>query len=289
MNARAIWITGAGGLIGSWLVKTTPRFLQATTLRALTRAQVDLSDFAAVAREFARQPPQLVVHCAALSRSPECEQQPSLARKLNVDLTALLAELSAAIPFIFFSSDLVFDGRQGNYDEAAPVNPLSVYGETKAVAEQIVLRNPRHTVVRTSLNSGVSPSGDRGLEEQLQRSWAAGRLTRLFVDEFRCPIPAEVTARAIWELVAQSATGLYHLAGSERLSRWQIGQLVAGRCPHLNPQLEPASLKDYQGAPRPADSSLNCAKVQSLLSFQLPRWSEWLASHAAAQHAGEPA
>jgi dTDP-4-dehydrorhamnose reductase len=246
---------------------------------ALTRQRLDLAEFSAVRAAFRRDNPQLVIHCAALSRSPECEANPALARRLNVEVTALLAELAVEIPLVFLSTDLVFDGRTGNYDEAAPVNPLSVYAETKAAAEQILLANPNHTVIRTSLNGGTSPTGDRGFNEQMRRAWQAGQTMRLFTDEFRSPIPAEVTARAIWELAAQNRPGLYHVAGSERLSRWQIGQLLAVRWPDLRPQIEPGSLKQYRGAPRAPDTSLNCAKAQKLLSFHLPGLTEWLSAH----------
>jgi dTDP-4-dehydrorhamnose reductase len=88
-----------------------------------------------------------------------------------------------------------------------------------------------------------------------------------------------VTAHAVWELVDRNQTGLLHVAGSERLSRWQIGQLLATRWPQLNPRIEPASLRDYQGAPRAPDTSLNCAKAQKFLSFPLPGLTGWLASH----------
>jgi dTDP-4-dehydrorhamnose reductase len=88
-----------------------------------------------------------------------------------------------------------------------------------------------------------------------------------------------VTARAVWELAASNRPGLYHLAGSERLSRLQIGQLLAARWPQLNPKIQPGSLKDYQGAPRSPDTSLNCAKVQKLLNFPLPSLTSWLAEH----------
>jgi dTDP-4-dehydrorhamnose reductase len=238
-----------------------------------------LTDTPAVRAEFRRQEPHLVIHCAALSKSPECEANPALARKLNVEVPALLAELAADIPLVFLSTDLVFDGRTGNYDEAAPVNPLSVYAETKATAEKVVLANPKHTVIRMSLNGGTSPTGDRGFNEQMRRAWQAGQNLRLFTDEFRSPIPAEVTARAIWELTVSHRPGLYHIAGSERLSRWQIGQLLAARWPQLKPRIERASLREYQGAPRAPDTSLNCAKAQRLLSFRLPGLTEWLNAH----------
>jgi dTDP-4-dehydrorhamnose reductase len=236
-----------------------------------------LADEPAVRDAFERQRPSLILHCAALSRSPACEADPALARKLNVEVTSQLAALAVDIRLVFFSTDLVFDGRTGNYDEVAEVNPLSVYAQTKVEAERVVLANPKHTVIRTSLNCGVSPTSDRGFDEQLCQAWRAGKVLRLFTDEFRCPIPAEVTARAVWELTLQRATGLFHLAGSERLSRWQIGQLIAVRCPELNPKLEPASTSEHPGPPRPEDTSLNCAKIQKLLSFRLPGLSEWAA------------
>ncbi|MEI6781881.1 MAG: SDR family oxidoreductase [Verrucomicrobiota bacterium] len=276
---KTVWITGAGGLIGSYLVRSAPHFMPDATVAALTRQRLDLTDSAAVRGAFRRDNPQLVIHCAALSRSPECEVNPALARQLNVAVTALLADLAAAIPLVFLSTDLVFNGRAGHYDEAAPVHPLGVYAETKVAAEQILLANPKHTIIRTSLNGGTSPTDDRGFNEQMRRRWQAGQALKLFTDEFRSPIPAEVTARAIWELAAQDKPGLYHVAGSERLSRVQIGQLLAARWPQLNPRIEPGSLKEYQGAPRAADTSLNCAKAQRLLSFRLPGLAEWLNAH----------
>ncbi|MFO1476921.1 MAG: sugar nucleotide-binding protein [Verrucomicrobiota bacterium] len=169
--------------------------------------------------------------------------------------------------------------KTGNYDESSPVNPLSVYAETKLAAERVVLANPRHTVVRTSLNAGVSPTGDRAFNEQMRRAVAAGQELSLFTDEFRSPIVAIETARAVWELAAGVRTGLYHVAGSERLSRWEIGTLLAARWTNLKPSIRPESLKDYQGAPRSPDTSLNCAKAQKLLSFPLPRFSDWLRRH----------
>lgn len=277
-----VWITGAGGLIGNALVQTSARHAPRWQVRGLARPQLDLLDFDAVARMFRKEPPAAIIHCAALSKSPDCQTNPQLARKTNVEATALLAELAADIPFIFFSSDLVFDGRKGNYVETDPVGPLSIYAETKVEAEQVVLTNPRHTVIRTSLNGGTSPRGDSGFNEQLRRDWQAGRVPKFFTDEFRCPIPASATARATWELLDQAATGLLHVAGGERFSRLEIGQLLAARCPELKPKFLSASLKEYSGAPRAPDTSLNSAKAQALLSFPLPGLRQWLEAHPSA-------
>jgi dTDP-4-dehydrorhamnose reductase len=279
LRSKTIWVTGAGGLIGSYLVRTAASYVPDAMVVALTRDRLDLADASAVRTEFRRQNPQLIIHCAALSRSPDCEADPALARKLNTEVTALLAELAADIAFVFLSTDLVFDGGAGNYVETAPVNPLSVYAETKVAAEQVLRANPKHTIIRTSLNGGTSPTGDRGFNEQMRRVWQAGQSMKLFTDEFRSPMSAEMTARAIWELAGQGSTGIYHVAGSERLSRWQIGQLLAARWPQLKPKITAASLKEYQGPPRAPDTTLNCAKAQALLSFRLPGLTEWLAAH----------
>jgi dTDP-4-dehydrorhamnose reductase len=279
MDDGPLWITGAGGLIGGYLLASAPEGAPGARTVGLTRPQLDLADFAAVRREFRRQRPRLIIHCAAMSQSPECQANPQLAHQLNVQATALLAELAADIPFVFLSSDLVFDGKAGNYDETAPVNPLSLYAETKARAERVVLANPRHTVIRTSLNGGTSRSGRRAFNEQMRRAWEAGQAVHLFSDEFRSPIPAQVTARAIWQLLARNKAGLYHVAGSQRLSRLQIGQLLAARWPRLHPRIVPGSLREYSGAPRSPDTSLNCAKAQQCLSFPLPGLTKWLAEH----------
>jgi dTDP-4-dehydrorhamnose reductase len=272
------WITGAGGLIGSYLVRLAPKYAPPFQIIPLMRADLDLTDFAAVEQRFRADPPRLVIHCAAMSKSPACQAQPAQARKINVEATAHLAALAseAEADFIFFSTDLVFDGRKGNYVESDPVNPLSIYGATKVEAEAIVARNSRHIVVRTSLNSGASPDGRSACNQQLRAAWAEGKSVKLFHDEFRSPIPAAVTARAVWELATHPRGGLWHLAGAERLSRLQIGRLLAARHPELAVRIESCSLREYEGAPRPADTSLNCAKIQPQLSFRLPALTAWL-------------
>jgi dTDP-4-dehydrorhamnose reductase len=283
LQSKTAWITGAGGLIGNYLVQTAPKFAPQWQLRALNRDRLDLLDFAAVRREFEKDKPQLVVHCAAVSTVAGAEAGPELAHRLNVEATKLLAELTAEIRFVFFSTDLIFDGRKGNYVETDAPNPLHLYGETKAAAEKIVLQNPRHLVVRTSLNGGVSPTGDRGFNERMKRELRSGRMMKLFTDEFRSPIPAVETARAVWDLAGKNCAGIYHVAGAEKLSRWQLGQLLAKRWPELNAKIEPASARDFSGPARAPDTSLNISKAQKVLSAPLPGLGEWLAANPGEQ------
>ena len=272
MNPSSLaWITGAAGLLGNYFVQNAPPHWKA---RPITRADVDILDFNAVRALFEKEKPALIIHCAAISKNPACDADPALARRVNTEATANLCLLAETIPFVYVSTDLVFDGQKGNYVEGDAVNPLSVYAETKVRAEEAVLKNPNHTVVRTSLNAGRSVARNRSFNEEMRLAFEAGRVMNLFSDEFRCPIPAEYTVRAIWEIAG--SPGLYHLCGSEKLSRAQIGELLAAHHADLNPMIVRGSLRDYKGSPRPPDTSMKCAKIQSKLSFQLPKFSDWL-------------
>lgn len=247
-----VWITGANGLIGNYLVQSAPRFVPGWRIRGLTRANFDLLDSAAVRREFKKDRPQMVIHCAAMTTVADAQKNPGLARRVNCDVTRMLADLAEDSWLGFFSTDLVFDGRRGHYVESDPVSPLTFYGETKVVAETIVLENPRHLVVRTSLNGGKSLSGKRAFNEELRNALqASGQGMTLFTDEFRCPIPAIETARAVFELAQKNYAGLYHLAGAEKLSRWQIGQLLVARWPEAKDKIRPGSARDFTGPPAP--------------------------------------
>lgn len=257
----------------------------------LTRGDLELTDTGAVERRLSAEGPAAVIHCAGYTRSPACEVEPELARRLNTEVTFQLAEVTAraGIPLVFFSTDLVFDGCRGWYGESEEPNPLGVYARTKREGERAVLAIPGHIVLRTTLNYGVSPTGDRAFNEEMIRAARAGRRLKLFTDEFRCPIAVEETARATWELVSglhpastrPRPSGVYHLAGPERLSRWEIGGLVARLNPELRGALEPSSRKDYQGPPRPADASMRCDRIQPWLSRPIPGFTEWVARHEA--------
>jgi dTDP-4-dehydrorhamnose reductase len=276
MTPRVL-ITGAAGLIGHYVVKSAARWAPGWKVHGLTRADLDLTDRAAVERTWQSIKPQAVIHCAALSRTKDCEHNPLAARRINVEATAHLAGLSQDIPFFFLSSGEVFDGAHSWYQESDRADPINVYGKTKLEAEQHVLQNPLHTVVRIVLTAGTSQHGDRSFVEDMCRTAKSGKNVTLYADEFRCPLPAGIIARAIWELVERDRSGLYHLGGSERLSRWEIGQALLPWYPELTGRLVKGSSGDHRGAPRPADLSLTCNKIQKLLSFPIPGFRSWLA------------
>lgn len=275
MKPRVI-VTGAAGLIGRYFVKSASRWAPDWEVRGLSRADLDLTDRSAAEQAWRRLKPSAVIHCAALSRTKDCEQHPNLARRINVDATAYLAQLSKDIPFLFLSSGEVFDGRAGWYHETDEPKPINFYGKTKLEAERLVLQNHRHTVVRIVLTAGTSQNGDRSFVEDMCGAAKSGTSMTLYADEYRCPLPAGAIARAVWELVGKNEPGLFHLGGCERLSRWEIGQALLPWYPELQGRLVKGCASDHTGAPRPADLSLNCGKIQALLSFPIAGFRSWL-------------
>jgi dTDP-4-dehydrorhamnose reductase len=275
MAPRAL-ITGAAGLVGQYLVKSARRWVPDWSVQALTRAQLDLTDPSAVSSALQRYNPDIIIHCAALSRTKDCERDPKRAARLNVEVTRGLAALAGDARLIFISTGEVFDGCAGWYDESARPNPINVYGRTKLEAERVVLQNPAHSVVRIVLTAGTSMTGDRSFVEDMLRAAKAGNDVILYADEFRCPLPAGVIARALWEFAGQHRPGLNHLGGSERLSRWEIGEALLPWYPELRGRLVKSSSRNHAGAPRPADLSLRCEKIQRLLTFRIPGLRSWL-------------
>ena len=275
-----VWVTGVGGLIGRELIRAADAVREVGwRVLGLTRQDLNLDDPAAVSQRLAAQTPDLIIHCAALSRTGACEADPTLAHRLNVEASVRLIEGAPNARFVFLSSDLVFDGRQGNYSETDIPNPVNVYGRTKLAVEARLNRYPDALVIRTSLNYGHSVTGDRSFNEEMVRAWRQNRPVKAFIDEYRCPIPASITAKVVWDLATAPFTGIVHLAGSERISRWEIADALRSHYPSLDPRVEPISLKDYLGPPRSPDASLNTDRLRGWLGCDLPKFRDWLRTH----------
>jgi dTDP-4-dehydrorhamnose reductase len=251
--------------VSAWC-HSTPAVLHGRRPRA-----VDLSNPDTVAPAFLEARPDVVVHTAALARVGDCFQNPDRARLVNTEGTVLLARLAAecGARLVYVSTDLVFDGQRGGYQETDPTNPLSVYGRTKRDAEATVLACPRHVVVRISLLFGPSLGGKPTTFDEQVAALLSGRTLTLFEDEWRTPLSAQVAADSLVSVALSDFSGLLHLGGPERLSRLEMGQRLAV---HLGvaPSLVVANKRgDVATAePRPRDTSLDSQLWRSLFANQ---------------------
>jgi dTDP-4-dehydrorhamnose reductase len=184
------------------------------------------------------------------------------------------------------STDLVFDGEHAPYSETDPPSPVNFYGAAKAEAERIVSdRLPAATIVRTSLVTCFDPPDPR-TESILQalRDERALRGERallgerapltLFTDEYRCPVRVEDLAAALVELIDRPFPGILHIAGPERLSRYDLGLRIA-RFHGLTPAsgnvpagIRPGLTRD-SGMVRPRDCTLRITRAQEHLQTGL--------------------
>ncbi len=253
MPALRILVTGASGFLGGFVQSAVraARHELLTTARRSGDAAVDLTapGIAAALAQGLR--PDVVLHLAATSRLDECERDAERARAVNAAAVEALAEQFGA-RLLAVSTDLVFDGRHAPYGANDPVAPLSVYGLSKAEGEERA-RAHGARVVRLPLLFGNDAQG-RGASASLRATLRQGRVASLYTNEYRTPLHAADAAAALVELVVDPAgPGLLHLAGPERLSRWELGRRFAQRHGLPLDLLQPVECLDPL---RPRDVSL---------------------------------
>lgn len=169
-----------------------------------------------------------------MSDPAQCDREPKVSAALNVALPRRLAELAAGLGarLVHISSEQVFDGTRAPYGRGDPVAPLTLYGRQKVESESAVLAAApgRSAAVRVPLLMGNSPSGRRSVHERLLRDWCEGRVARLFSDEIRQVCMADNLAAVLLELCAPAAPGgVFHWAGAEPVSRYELGRVIAAR------------------------------------------------------------
>lgn len=248
-------LTRRGHAVHAFYGKNEPDYATAASVRA-----IDLTDREAVERLVLEEWPDAVVNAAAVSNPADVEADLQAAQQLNVDFPAQLALLTRHLGsrFIHFSTDMVFDGQSGNYRSTDPPRPLQAYGRLKLDAEEKVLaNNPFDPVVlRITLVNGNSPSGQRSVHERLLNAIAEGERPRLFTDEVRQPCSADNVAEVARELVERrDLSGIFHWAGSEPVSRYQLGQAILKRFGLKEDRIEATELPKG-GKPRPKDLTL---------------------------------
>lgn len=272
---RRILLTGAGGFLGSILAASAPDHIDLTAwfrqppavMPGTGVAVADLADVRALQRLLDKVRPDAVIHTAALSGEAECRADPVRAHAVNVTATAALARWCAGngARMIFTSTDLVFDGCNAPYGEGDRTGSPLAYGRLKAAAEEMLeAYTPNVLTVRLPLIFGLGKAGRKGLLWQFAEACRQGREQRLFTDEFRTPAYAPDVAEFIWKLQEMPESGLLHLGGPQRLSRYELGLLFA-RYLHLPAeQLIPVTRAALRMENRPADTSLCIERAREL-------------------------
>lgn len=278
-RSRRVLVTGASGSLGWNLCRhllskgyeVTGTFKgNRPSIPGLESVQLSLEDPAAIEQVLTRVKPEAVIHTAAMTNPDDCENNPPLAGGINVGSTGLFARLlDKDALFVFTSTDLVFDGSRGLYEETDETSPVNFYGETKIQAERQVLHHPNGVVLRLaklySYGSPFHPCFVTWMKERFER----GVPLPLFTDQFRSPIFVEDAARAVVDVLEQGARDhLYHLGGPDRLSRTEFGEAFARVMGFDVGLIRPTLLSDSGLVARGADCSLNSTRFYSDYGFE---------------------
>lgn len=276
-----ILLLGAGGQVGTELRRSLPAL---GVMTACARAQANLQDAAQLAQVLESTLADVVVNAAAFTAVDKAEAEPEVARRINAQAVAEIAAHChrAGSLLVHYSTDYVFDGRlERPYTETDRANPISVYGQTKLEGEDAIRASGcRHLIFRTSWV--FSATGGNFLKTMLKL--AAGRdELRVVADQHGAPtsarLLADVTSRVIGELAEMDEHwGTYHLTAAGDTTWHAYASHVIERARARGAQLQvryiaPIPAADYPTpAARPANSRLDCGKLESTFNLQLPDW-----------------
>ena len=236
--------------------------------------------------------PDCLINCAALANLETCEQDPTQARALNADLPGELALACAKrnIRFVHISTDSVFDGtKEGIYTEEDEPSPPSVYSQTKLDGEYSVQEaNPQAILARVNFY-GWSLGGRRSLGEFFVNNLTEGKNVPGFTDVIFCPMLVNVTARLLLEMLEKNLSGLYHLVGTQAMSKYQFGIEVARRFGLREDLISPRSVEGSGlTARRSHNLWLSTHKLSTNLGHEIPPFSTGLAEFYTQLQQGYP-
>lgn len=272
-----ILVTGASGRIGSQLVKdlvseqhtvfsgykkNTPVFGNPVKLDLVSDNLTDtISEIE----------PDCIVHLAAMTDIDACETQKNQAEILNASVTKKIAKESSlnGTYFCYLSTSYIFDGKieYAHEDEIDHKKPINNYGLTKLLGENAVmnLASP-WSILRTDLTFGIHPT-KRNFLTKVYNFLSNNEDIEVPVDQFVSPTYLPNLSSMIMDALTKQITGIYHVAGTERISKYALAEMFADKIGLDKKHLRPISLSETNyTAKRPADSSLDTSRALSYLA-----------------------
>ncbi|MEM7660015.1 MAG: SDR family oxidoreductase [Bacteroidota bacterium] len=281
---RRVLLTGGNGLLGQKIIPLLSNRTHVQLLvssRGVNRhpqqgyeyASADLSHAEAVKEVFADFRPTDVIHTAAMTQVDACESDHDSCDASNVLAVKHLLDQCKVhdTRLIHISTDFVFDGEDGPYQEGDSPNPVNYYGESKRKAEELIEQSEvSHAILRTMLLYGISPAMSRSnIVLWVRKSLLEGKPIRVVDDQVRCPTLVEDLAAASVSALMKRAEGIYHISGAEMMNMLELAKKVAefwNLDGNLISSTDSASLN--QAAKRPPVTGFILLKAQTELDYQ---------------------
>lgn len=274
-----IFISGASGLVGSnclsWFIKqgadaTGSYFSYQTsntvffdTLHLDNSNNFNLNEFQ----------PQIIVHCGALTHVDYCEDHVEESYEKTVVSTRNLLQLAEKYQakLVYLSTDYVFDGEQGPYVETDAVNPLSIYAKHKLEAErEVMLHHPDHLVLRITNVYGHEARNKNFVSRIIEQCQNNQALTlKLPKDQYATPVNALDVAKAMWLLLHDNRSGVFHIASTDFMNRVELAMTVLRHFPTAQYTLEVLTTDEMK---QPAKRPLRGGLVKSRFSDLYPEF-----------------
>jgi len=268
-------ITGSSGLVGQQVVKDLSEIHEVFSCYNKSKPEygnavkMDLLNREMISNVLSEKNPDIVIHLGAMTAVDLCETQQDNALKINSQATEILAKECAKINsfMVYVSTDYVFDGNSGLYEENDATNPLGFYGKSKLLGEKSVQNfSSDWCIARTSTPFGLHPTKKSfpiWVIENLQKQKQIDVLT----DQFTSPTYVPSLSRMLIEISERHLTGIIHVAGASKISRYEMASLVSDKLGLDGKLLREISINDIKWeAQRPKDSSLNVSKAISTLN-----------------------
>jgi dTDP-4-dehydrorhamnose reductase len=295
MSENAILLTGAGGQVGGQLL---PLLARLGSVVAPQRGQLDLADSVAVRRWVKATRPRWIVNAAAYTAVDRAESEPELAFAVNAAAVGALGEEAAAlgVPVLHFSTDYVFAGTGARpWREEDATGPLGVYGASKLAGERaLAASGAAHLIFRTSWVYGVE--GNNFLRTILRLAREREEL-RVVADQHGAPTWSRNLAELAVHTISRSVqlahqhgismaeamrpvSGIYHACGAGETNWFGFAEEFLRLERASKPQqrlatLVPITTAEYPTlAVRPANSRLDCTKLERVLGFTMPDWKQ---------------
>jgi len=281
---KRIVITGSNGLLGQTLVNLLLEEANSYEVIGFSKGpnrskrldfkyvSVDITDQKSLETQLRLIQPHFIVNTAAMTNVDACESNRPECFALNVSAVAYLTEISKSIGahIIHLSTDFIFDGVQGNYKETDVANPLSYYGETKLLSEEILNKSTiDFTILRTILVYGLTADMSRSnIVLWVKESLEQHKEIQIVNDQFRTPTFVLSLAEACKRCIDIGAKGTFHIASNTLLSIYEIALQIADTfgldAQYIKP-IETATLN--QPANRPVKTGFDLTKTKKELDF----------------------
>ncbi|WP_162051725.1 SDR family oxidoreductase [Pontibacter pamirensis] len=283
---KKILITGSNGLLGQKLAELLlPR--QGVKLLATSRGEnklfevlptlpfrsMDVTKPEEVEQVVSEFRPTHIIHTAAMTNVDQCETDRDGAVLLNRDAVQYLVNACEKynVHLVHLSTDFIFDGEDGPYDEEAKANPVNFYGETKLQAEEVVKKAKcKWAILRTVLVFGIAHDyGRSNIVLWVRDSLQAGKVIKVVTDQFRTPTLAEDLAMGCWLTIEKDAEGIFNISGSEMLTPYDMALQVADFFALDKGLIDKADGSTFtQPAKRPARTGFSIRKAETELGYR---------------------